>query len=166
MSQKGSRIWLFVVRFDTEFQYPLWSRSPPRPSDATNDAASGYAQSSAGWQQPVCHSLKIMGSNLHEITGQFAMKRNVVRDKLLAGETSVGCFLGLASPSVAELMAHAGFDWLMIETEHNAVDLADVQHMLMAIGCTNAVPMVRLPSADPTHIQRTLDIGAKASWCQ
>jgi 4-hydroxy-2-oxoheptanedioate aldolase len=88
------------------------------------------------------------------------MKRNYVRRKLLGGETSVGCFIGLGSPSVAELMGHAGFDWLMIETEHNAVDLADVQHMLMAIGNTNAVPMVRLPSADSTHIQQALDIGA------
>jgi 2-keto-3-deoxy-L-rhamnonate aldolase RhmA len=88
------------------------------------------------------------------------MKSNLVRQKLLAGDTSVGCFLGLGSPTVAELMAHAGFEWLMIETEHNAVDLADVQHMLMAIGNTSAVPMVRLPSAEPVHIQRALDIGA------
>lgn len=89
------------------------------------------------------------------------MKRNVVRDKLLAGDTSVGCFLGLGSPSVAELMAHAGFDWLMIEMEHNAVDLADVQHMMMAISSTDTVPLVRLPSADSTFIQRTLDAGAQ-----
>jgi 2-keto-3-deoxy-L-rhamnonate aldolase RhmA len=88
------------------------------------------------------------------------MRRNLVRQKLLAGETSVGCFLGLGSPSVAELMGHAGFEWLMIETEHNAVDLGDVQHMLMAIGNTGAVPMVRLPSTEPAHIQRALDIGA------
>ena len=88
------------------------------------------------------------------------MKNNYVREKLLAGDASVGCFLGLGSPTVAELIAQAGFDWLMIETEHNAVDWQDVQHMLMAVSGTNAVPMVRLPSADPTHVQRALDIGA------
>jgi 2-keto-3-deoxy-L-rhamnonate aldolase RhmA len=61
---------------------------------------------------------------------------------------------------VAELMAHAGFEWLMIETEHNAVDWADVQQMMMAINATSAVPMVRLPSGDATYVQRALDSGA------
>lgn len=88
------------------------------------------------------------------------MNENVVKEKLLAGETSVGCFLGLGSPMVAELMAYAGFDWLMIETEHNAVDWADVQQIMMATNATNVVPMVRLPSGDPAHVQRALDIGA------
>lgn len=88
------------------------------------------------------------------------MKQNQVRTKLRAGEASVGCFLGLGSATVAELLAHAGFEWLMIETEHNAVDWADVQQMLMAIQATDAVPMVRVPSTDPAAIQRALDVGA------
>lgn len=88
------------------------------------------------------------------------MKKNQVRAKLRAGEASVGCFLGLGSATVAELLAHAGFDWLMIETEHNAVDWADAQQMLMAIQATDAVGMVRIPSSDPAYIQRALDIGA------
>jgi NAD(P)-dependent dehydrogenase (short-subunit alcohol dehydrogenase family)/2-keto-3-deoxy-L-rhamnonate aldolase RhmA len=80
--------------------------------------------------------------------------------KLLAGQTSIGCFLGLGSPTVAELLAQAGFEWLMIETEHNAVDWGDVQQMLMAMSGSDVVPMVRLPSSDRTHVQRSLDIGA------
>lgn len=88
------------------------------------------------------------------------MKKNHVRAKLRAGEASVGCFLGLGSATVAELLSHAGFDWLMIETEHNAVDWADAQQMLMAIQATDAVGMVRIPSSDPAYIQRALDIGA------
>jgi 4-hydroxy-2-oxoheptanedioate aldolase len=89
------------------------------------------------------------------------MKRNLVREKLAAGGTSVGCFLGLGSPSVTELLGHAGFDWLMIEMEHNAVDWADVQEMLMATSSTDVTAMVRVPSADPLVIQRALDIGAQ-----
>ena len=89
------------------------------------------------------------------------MKKNFVREKLRSGETSIGCFIGLGSPTVAEMMGLAGYDWLMIETEHNAVDWADVQQMLMAASGTDAVPMVRLPSSDSTHIQRALYIGAR-----
>jgi 2-keto-3-deoxy-L-rhamnonate aldolase RhmA len=89
------------------------------------------------------------------------MKSNLVRQKLAAGGTSVGCFLGLGSPSVAELMAHAGFEWLMVEMEHNAVDWVDVQHMLMAMNGTDTTAMVRVPSGDPLAVQRAVDIGAQ-----
>src|SRR3954447_14614597 len=88
------------------------------------------------------------------------MRANWVREKLGAGQPTIGLFLGLGSPNVAEMMAHAGFDWLVIETEHNALDTAETQHMLMAMNGTSAIPIVRLPSASQVHIQRALDIGA------
>jgi 4-hydroxy-2-oxoheptanedioate aldolase len=88
------------------------------------------------------------------------MNSNGVREKLKAGESTIGCFLGLGSPNVAELLAHAGYDWLLIETEHNALGPAEVQHMLMAINATNTIPLVRVPSADQVYIQNALDIGA------
>ena len=37
---------------------------------------------------------------------------------------------------MAELLGHAGFEWLMIETEHHGLELSGVQHMLRAIGNT------------------------------
>ena len=67
--------------------------------------------------------------------------------------------MGLGSPNLAELLAHAGYDWLVIETEHNALDTAQIEHMLMAINGTEAIPIVRIPSANPVFIQRALDIG-------
>ncbi len=88
------------------------------------------------------------------------MRNNWVREKLQAGESTVGILMGLGSPSVAELLAHAGYDWLAVETEHNALDAAQVEHMLMALNATEAIPIVRLPSDDPVGIQRALDIGA------
>lgn len=88
------------------------------------------------------------------------MKTNQVREKLRAGLSSLGCFVGLGSPNAAELLAYAGFEWLIIETEHSALDSAEIEHMLMAINGTEAVPIVRVPSADPVYIQRSLDFGA------
>lgn len=88
------------------------------------------------------------------------MKTNFVRQKLKAGEPVIGSFIGLGSPNVAELMAHAGYDWLVIETEHNSLDSAEVEHMLMAVSSTDAVPIVRVPSASHVFIQRALDMGA------
>ena len=88
------------------------------------------------------------------------MRTNNVRRMLREGKATVGCFLGLGSPNVAELLAHAGFDWLVVESEHNALDLAQIERMLMALNATNVVPLVRVPSADPLCIQRVLDVGA------
>src|SRR5438094_7563460 len=87
------------------------------------------------------------------------MRTNWVREKLRGGQVTVGCFLGLGSPNVAELLAHAGFDWLVVETEHNGLDSAEIEHMLMAISSSEAVPIVRVASANPVFIQRALDIG-------
>lgn len=87
------------------------------------------------------------------------MKTNRVRERLRAGQPTIGCFLGLGSPGVAELLGHAGFDWLVIETEHNGLDSAEVEHMLRAVETTDAVPIVRVPSANPVYIQRALDLG-------
>ena len=88
------------------------------------------------------------------------MRRNTVKERLARGEATLGCFLGLGSPTLAELFAQAGFDWLVIETEHNALDTAEIQTMLMAINGTDAVPLVRVPSSDHVAIQRALDVGA------
>jgi 2-keto-3-deoxy-L-rhamnonate aldolase RhmA len=88
------------------------------------------------------------------------MRNNTVREKLRSGKPAIGCFMGLGSPAVAELLAHAGFDYLVIETEHNALDTAQMQEMLMAMNGTDTIPLVRIPSANPVFIQRALDIGA------
>ena len=88
------------------------------------------------------------------------MMTNHVRRRLAAGEPTIGAFLGLGSPGVAGLMANAGFDWLVIETEHNGLDSAEIEHMLMAMAGTDAVPIVRVPSSNRVYTQRALDMGA------
>ncbi len=87
------------------------------------------------------------------------MRNNWVREKLKAGEPTIGALMGLGSPSVAELLAHAGYDWLVVETEHNAVEPGQVEHMLMGMSGTNVIPLIRPVSADPLVIQKALDIG-------
>ena len=88
------------------------------------------------------------------------MKENSVRQKVISGQPTIGGFLGLGSPNVAELLAHVGLEWLVIETEHSGLDSAQVEHMLMAINGTNTIPLVRVPPSDLFSIQRSLDLGA------
>ena len=93
------------------------------------------------------------------------MRTNWVREKIRSGQPTIGCFMGLGSPNLAELLAHAGYDWLVIETEHNALDSAQIEHMLMAMNGTETIPIVRIPSANPVFIQRALDIGGMGRSC-
>jgi 2-keto-3-deoxy-L-rhamnonate aldolase RhmA len=86
--------------------------------------------------------------------------RHDLKQRLRAGEQTVGCFLALGSPNAAELLGHLGFDWLVIETEHSALDVAEVERMLMALSASESVPLVRVPPRDPGFIQRALDLGA------
>src|SRR6185295_2072214 len=88
------------------------------------------------------------------------MRDNWVLERVHSGKPTIGCFMGLGSPNVAELLASAGFDWLVIETEHNGLDSAEVEHMLMAVSGTETVPLVRIPSSSHVYIQRALDMGA------
>ncbi|MDE0430174.1 MAG: aldolase/citrate lyase family protein [Caldilineaceae bacterium] len=88
------------------------------------------------------------------------MQVNRVRQAIRSGQNAFGCFMGMGSGTVAELLAHAGCEWLVVEMEHNGIDMAEVEQILMAMNSTDTVPMVRIPSADPVFIQRSLDIGA------
>jgi 2-keto-3-deoxy-L-rhamnonate aldolase RhmA len=88
------------------------------------------------------------------------MRKNWVREKLLAGQPSLGCQIGLGSLHVTELMALAGYEWLVLETEHNSVGPAQLEMLLMAISGTETIPIVRPLAADPLEIQKGLDLGA------
>ena len=85
---------------------------------------------------------------------QVRCKTNHVREKLRQSGDQ-GLLLGLGSAMVAEQMAHCGFDFIVIETEHNCIDMAQGQQTLMAINGTDAIPLVRLPNSDQVFIQRS-----------
>lgn len=88
------------------------------------------------------------------------MSLNPVRDKLYRGETSVGAWLNLGSPTAAEVMAGAGYDWLAVDAEHGQWDPQTMTNAFLAIEARGAVPMARVWSHDPTAIGRVLDAGA------
>lgn len=72
----------------------------------------------------------------------------------------MGGWLSIGSPFSAEVMAHAGFDWLCIDLQHGPIDQGQATTMLQAIATTPTVPLVRVPWNDPATIMRWLDAGA------
>jgi 2-keto-3-deoxy-L-rhamnonate aldolase RhmA len=85
---------------------------------------------------------------------------NAVKRKLKAGRRTVGAWLSLCSPIAAEIMADAGFDWLLIDMEHGHGDYQTLLAQLQAIEGSGVTPIVRVQANDPAVIKRVLDLGA------
>ncbi|MDG2240275.1 MAG: aldolase/citrate lyase family protein [Longimicrobiales bacterium] len=83
-----------------------------------------------------------------------------VKDRLARGEASIGSWMSMAHVSIAEIVARAGYDWVVVETEHTAIDVSEVLPLLIAIERHGAVPMVRLAWNDPIQAKAVLDSGA------
>jgi 2-dehydro-3-deoxyglucarate aldolase len=74
----------------------------------------------------------------------------------------IGSWINTASPVVAEIMAASGFDYLVLDAEHSAIDFKDAQQLYQAMkaGNPNCTPMVRLPGNQYQDTKRYLDAGA------
>ncbi|HEJ9096616.1 TPA: 4-hydroxy-2-oxoheptanedioate aldolase [Serratia odorifera] len=73
----------------------------------------------------------------------------------------IGLWLGLCSSYSAELLAGAGFDWLLIDGEHAPNNVQTVLGQLQAVAPYPVQPVVRPPWNDPVMIKQLLDIGAQ-----
>ncbi|HXG54547.1 MAG TPA: aldolase/citrate lyase family protein [Vicinamibacterales bacterium] len=83
-----------------------------------------------------------------------------IKDKLRRGEVTIGSWMSMAHVSIAEILASAGYDWVVIETEHTAIDVSEVMRLIIAIEGRGAVPLVRLAWNDPVQCKAVLDSGA------
>jgi 2-keto-3-deoxy-L-rhamnonate aldolase RhmA len=83
-----------------------------------------------------------------------------LRGRIHAGEALFGTFLQLGSDTAAELVARAGFDWVIIDLEHGAGTEGDLPASLVAVSTTRTAALVRPQSAERIRIGRALDHGA------
>ncbi len=83
------------------------------------------------------------------------------KKQLREGAPKMGLFLNSHSPTVAEQLAHSGYDWLLVDTQHGPMDHEKLSTMLGAIGSGGAKSMVRVAGYhDRGGIQQALDLGA------
>lgn len=86
---------------------------------------------------------------------------NKFRKALLDRKLTIGAWMQIGHPSIAEIFARCGFDWLCVDLEHGVIDLEMMTNIFRAIERYDTVPIVRLPMNDPIWIHRSLDAGAK-----
>lgn len=88
--------------------------------------------------------------------------RNEFKRALARRDLQVGLWSTLCSNIGAEIIAHAGFDWILIDTEHSPNEPPDLVRQLQAMGRGTASPVVRAAWNDAVLIKRILDTGAQS----
>jgi len=80
--------------------------------------------------------------------------------QLLFNTPSIGSWITLGHPAIAEIMAEAGFDWLTVDLEHSTITIREAEDLIRIIELKGVIPLVRLTSNSSEQIKRVMDAGA------
>ena len=87
---------------------------------------------------------------------------NRFKAAIAAGQSQIGVWNSIGGNTACEVLASAGFDWVLVDTEHAATSTAEVLPALQAIaGYPDVSAIVRPASNDEVTIKRVLDMGAQ-----
>jgi len=87
--------------------------------------------------------------------------RNPVREALLERRVTIGTWIQIGHPAVAEILARGGFEWVAADCEHADIDVHCVAELCRAVQGRDTVPMVRVRENDTLAIRQVLDMGAR-----
>src|SRR5256885_11435433 len=90
------------------------------------------------------------------------LPKNSFKRALKAGKPQIGLWSTLSSNYSVEVIAGAGYDWILLDTEHSPSELENVLSQLQAAAPYPTHPVVRVPWNDMVTIKRVLDIGAQS----
>lgn len=93
------------------------------------------------------------------------MFENKIKKMWAEGKTAVNGWLNIPSAWSAEVMAHAGFDSLVVDMQHGMMSYETAVTMFQAINTTNTTAMARASWNEPGQIGRLLDAGAQGIVC-
>ena len=84
----------------------------------------------------------------------------MLKQKLIKAELTIGSWITLSHPAIAEIMAKAGFDWLAVDLEHSVIGIHEAEELIRIIDLCGVTPLVRLTSNNSDQIKRVMDAGA------
>jgi 2-keto-3-deoxy-L-rhamnonate aldolase RhmA len=85
---------------------------------------------------------------------------NSVKQKIRSGIPTLGTWVTLGNPAIAEIFSLAGFDWVVVDLEHSTISIDQAGELIRVIDLSGASPLVRLTSNDRNQIKRVMDAGA------
>lgn len=83
-----------------------------------------------------------------------------IKKSLAANDLTIGSWITLAHPAIAEIMARSGFDWLTVDLEHSSITIREAEELIRVISLCGVTPLVRLTWNDPSQVKRVMDAGA------
>ena len=89
------------------------------------------------------------------------MRDNRTKRIMLSGGLALGVSLTVPDPFVTEVVGAAGFDFVLIDTEHSPIAIDQLQMMLIALRSSESTVLVRPVANDPALIKQILDLGAE-----
>lgn len=90
------------------------------------------------------------------------LPKNTFKAAIQDGRQQLGLWYSIADSAIAELLAGCGYDWMLIDAEHTAMDAALLLPILQAIAPYDTHAIVRPRSLDVAEIKKILDIGAQS----
>jgi 2-keto-3-deoxy-L-rhamnonate aldolase RhmA len=88
-------------------------------------------------------------------------RTNALKELLGRGQIAYGVIHALPSPTAAELIGMAGFDYVLIDGEHGPGDHQSHLQSLQAVAATPATALIRVENNDRTVLKRALDLGVE-----
>ena len=87
-------------------------------------------------------------------------KIRLIRQSLQEGKPSIGSWMQIPHPSIAEIMGQAGYDWVAVDMEHGAIAIHQLPDLFRALELGNTLPIARLAHGQPKDCKQALDAGA------
>jgi 4-hydroxy-2-oxoheptanedioate aldolase len=87
------------------------------------------------------------------------LQKNAFKAAVAAGQVQIGIWSSMCSNIGAEILSDAGFDWILLDTEHSPNEIPSLVQQLQAVQRGAATPIVRPAWNDLVLIKRVLDIG-------
>lgn len=88
------------------------------------------------------------------------LEANPFTQAIRSGKKQIGLWISLANPFAAEIVAPAGFDWVLLDMEHSPSELTSILGQLQVFSGYPTTAIVRPDWNDPVKVKRLLDIGA------
>jgi 2-dehydro-3-deoxyglucarate aldolase len=99
-----------------------------------------------------------MSSNCNQYDSQ---RKKSLKCRLATSEVTFGSWIQLGQAAIAEIMAAAGYDWIVVDLEHSVISLREAEEMIRIIRMSGVDPLIRLSKNDPVQIKRVMDAGAE-----
>ena len=70
------------------------------------------------------------------------------RKKLISNDASVGSWIQLPNSSSAEIMGHAGYDWIAVDLEHGSIGINQLPDLFRSLESGGTIPLARIAQGE------------------